>query len=417
MFKITSLKAYVLFWVTFLALCLTLLLTYQSTQYFLKGLDLVTEMQMIRSADQLPEGQQTTTTVFRYHVASSWEYVPEEVRATFVTPPKEHFKLYTHFEDWWYFSPPGKGYFLLSAYNKDNQLRFVSLMFTEKKKPDNSDEPFELDPMVVIALWGLGGLLIFIILIYRIFGKLAKPVQSVSLWAQQLRLESLSQPVPDFQYAELNELAKVIHRNLTDVNAALEREKEFLGYASHELRTPIATLRSNATLLDKVNPDPGSKEREVRDRILRSSLTMKGITETLLWLSRDDKQPIRESELSIDETLQLVINELDYLLVGKEITVEIHTESCTKQLPEAAFRILLTNIIRNAFQHTQRGTIKIKQTASSIQIVNSMASSQGQASTTGYGLGLKLIRKIVERFHWQLNEEKTDETYNLTVNF
>ena len=410
-----SLKAYILVWITLLALCMSALLTYQSTQYFLEGFDEVQEWQMNQAADLLPMGQTSSVTDFGYHVTNKWEHVPEDIRNVFPQPPQRHQKLQVHFENWWYFAPPERSYSLLSAVNKDGEVRYISrkLDSSEKKgKPKHEG----LDPMVVIALWGLGSLAVFIAVIYQVLSNLAHPIQLLYGWAKRLDLNSAHDPPPDFHYDELNQLAAIVYESIRKVRVTLEREKEFLGFASHELRTPIATLRSDATLLDKVNPSPTPKEKEVRDRILRASLTMKGITETLLWLNRDSKEEIDTSVVNVEETVRQVVHELEYLVIGKSIEVTVETSSCSRPLPEAAFRILIANIIHNAFQHTTSGTIQVIQDDKSIQVTNTLPGDQA-VSQTGFGLGLKLIRKIVNRFNWQLVEKKEASTMKMTVVF
>ncbi|WP_271270620.1 sensor histidine kinase [Aliamphritea hakodatensis] len=410
-----SLKSYILFRIILLAICMSALLTYQSTQYFLEGFDSVQESQMIQASKLLPPGQNAITTDFGYHVADRWEKVPENIRNIFPTPPERHQKQLIHFENWWYFAPPEKSYSLMSLRNKHGELRYVSkIMISSNMEKTTSHEG--LDPMVIIALWGLGSLAVFIFVIYRMLNNLTYPVQSIYKWARQLNLKSANESPPDFQYDELNQLAKIIHGSIQNAGQALEREKEFLGFASHELRTPIATLRSNATLLDKISTSPSLKEREVRDRILRASLTMKGITETLLWLNRDSQEALETTDVHIEYTLQQVTGELDYLLAGKDVEVSIRTQPTIMQLPEAAFRILITNIIRNAFQHTISGKIQIIQDGNSIRVINTLPASQAKTQT-GFGLGLKLIRQLVSRFNWALTEQEEDASKQMTVIF
>ncbi len=410
-----SLKSYILFWITLLAICMSALLTYQSTQYFLEGFDSVQESQMKQAARLLPPGKSSTTTDFGYHVTDNWESVPDNIRNIFPSPPEKHQELQVHFENWWYFAPPEKSYSLLSLVNKAGELRYISKILSTSNR-EHPEEYEGLDPMVVIALWGLGSLAVFIFVIYRLLHNLSHPVQSLYEWAKQLNLKSSNDSPPDFQYDELNQLADIIHGSIQNVGVTLEREKEFLGFASHELRTPIATLRSNATLLDKISTSPSPKEREVRDRILRASLTMKGITETLLWLNRDSQEVLPTTAINLEDILRQVASELDYLLSGKEVTVTIQTQPTVMQLPEAAFRILITNIIRNAFQHTTGGVIRIIQDDNTIRVINTLPAHQDQ-SQTGFGLGLKLIRRIVSRFSWELTEQEKDSTKQMTVVF
>lgn len=410
-----SLKTYILFWITLLAISMSALLTYQSTQYFLKGFDSIQEAQMNQAARLLPEGESTIVTDFGYHVTDRWENVPERIREIFPAPPGQHREIQIHFENWWYFAPPEKSYSLLSVATQNGEIRYISKIIDSSRMAKTKQHQ-GLDPMVVIALWGLGSVVVFIGMIYRVLNSLARPVQSLYAWAKTLNLNSAKEPPPDFQYKELNQLADIIHSSINKVGQTLEREKEFLGFASHELRTPIATLRSNATLLDKINDTPSPKEREVRDRILRASLTMKGITETLLWLNRDNQEALQTTAVDIEETLQQITGELEYLLAGKPIEITIRTQPTVLYLPEAAFRILITNLVRNAFQHTTSGYIQVIQDNQSVQVINSLTGDTS-GKQAGFGLGLKLIRRIVGRFNWYLVEQEKDSTKQMTVFF
>lgn len=409
MFRTDSLKTYIFFWVTLLALCMALLLSYQSTQYFLKGLDMITGAQMEEAADLLPAGKREAQIPFGYHVAADWQAVPQPVREVFGQPPQQLDDLQIYFEDWWYFAPPKRAYFLMASRNAQGEVRYIT-RHKDGKRTEEKVSREGLDPMVKIALWGLGAIAVYIALIYRILGNLARPIEALHRWASSLKLESLTRDRPDFQYRELNELATIIHNSLLDVSQTLAREREFLGFASHELRTPIATLRSNATLLDKVSPHPGEKEREVRDRILRASLTMKGITETLLWLNRDEQQLTPMAEVDIAALIQRVVEEQRYLLSGKAVSVQLTITAARRTLPTEAFAILLTNMVRNAFQHTASGEVIIDQREDQITVTNSLT-APNENSQAGFGLGMKLIQKLVKRFEWQLLESHTADQH------
>lgn len=362
-----------------------------------------------------PQKESSLTTDFDYHVTDNWNNVPERIREVFNQAPDNHDQLLIHFENWWYFAPPEISYSLLSTINKDGRVLYVSKIIDQTGK-EVVPEHEGLDPVVIITLWGLGSLAVFILAIYWLFNRLAYPVQSLYEWAKRLDLTNAHDPLPDFQYNELNQLAEIVSGSIRNVGQTLEREKEFLGFASHELRTPIAALRSNATLLDKISTSPSQKERAVRDRILRASLTMKGITETLLWLSRNNQEALETSEVDIEDTVLQITSDLDYLLAGKAIEMSIQTQPRVILLPEAAFGILITNIIRNAFQHTTSGSIQVIQDSKSVQVINTLPSNRAQGQA-GFGLGLKLIRRIVDRFDWILIEKEKDSTKQMTVLF
>ena len=408
-----SLKHYLLFWGISLALCLSLLLSYQGTQFFLKGLDLGKIEQMKHAANLLPVDEKSTQLQFGYHVAISWNLVPDDIKSVFSSPPREFETLIKHYQNWWYFAPPETGYYLMRTTNNLGEQRYISLILDFKTRQSILESKTQLDPMVKIALWGLGAILTYSLLIYCLFIMLSKPISQLYKWASELSLEQQSNALPDFQYEELNALANILYTNMQSMNKALDREKEFLSYASHELRTPIATLKSDITLLDKISPSPTEKEREIRDRMFRSNHTIKGITETLLWMNREHQEPMPLVAIDVETLLKQTISELAHLLKDKNIIVTLETTESQQRLPEAPFIILITNIIRNAFQHTTSGYIHIEQNAEQIQITNNLTKDKN-STNIGFGLGLKLIRKIADRFNWTVIESQSETTKRIT---
>ena len=79
---------------------------------------------------------------------------------------------------------------------------------------------------------------------------------------------SLSQ---EFRYKELNALAGMIHGSLQNVRNTLNREREFVNHASHELRTPIAVIRSSAALLHRVIDSENTKGNNALARVDHAS--------------------------------------------------------------------------------------------------------------------------------------------------
>ncbi|MGD9217002.1 MAG: hypothetical protein PVJ84_19485, partial [Desulfobacteraceae bacterium] len=63
-------------------------------------------------------------------------------------------------------------------------------------------------------------------------------------------------------------------------------------------------------------------------------------------------------------------------------------------------RIVIHNLIRNAFQHTWRGTIRITQQNGTVDIVNDTAKENGNSEDMGFGLGLQLIEQLTARLNW-----------------
>lgn len=71
------------------------------------------------------------------------------------------------------------------------------------------------------------------------------------------------------------------------VELAWERQRQFVADASHELKTPLTVILSNAQLLGEAEGDPALRSR-LRENILSMSARMRSLVESLLDLARVD---------------------------------------------------------------------------------------------------------------------------------
>ncbi|GLO63958.1 hypothetical protein MACH09_44660 [Vibrio sp. MACH09] len=408
------------FFVSLLAIGTITILVYSalSANAFIDGLNASmrkTMLDVARSSnveDGEPKYQLT------YYIASRWQDLPEEIQNSFETEPVTMYELFTYFEFESMFEPPETGYFLIKAQSEQNELRYVAKMlnridFARTKSLGNSPKH-----EVSLLLYAIGGVVLFAVIIILLIRKIARPIERLKDWAKSLDQNKLQQPAPDFDYAELNMLANIIKNSLNSVQQSLDREQEFLSYASHELRTPIAVTRTNSELLSKmmtVNNNP-EKQIEVVERIKRASITMTDLTETLLWLNRSEGKSLVTEHVQLGELTEQLVHDLDYLLEGKSVEVTLSVDTQSFELPVTLCRIVLANLLRNAFQHTSDGRVSVIQTGRSLTITNQNSHALEQNEALGFGLGLKLTKKLIDQHQWQFTSEDIEggRTVHLT---
>ena len=98
---------------------------------------------------------------------------------------------------------------------------------------------------------------ILCLMIWLLLRRIARPAQALESWAAALDQPKLKTPPPDFCYPELNRLAELIRNSLIAEHLTLERERLFLQYSSHELRTPISVVLAATELLCKIQQGRG----------------------------------------------------------------------------------------------------------------------------------------------------------------
>ncbi|MBB1445157.1 HAMP domain-containing sensor histidine kinase [Pseudoalteromonas sp. SG43-3] len=424
-----SLRLYFFATMVLLSSLMAIGFSFLSVNYFIDGLDrgLNGVMHALSQSTEVKNGEPAEMIGFK--IASRWEDMPSEIQQRF-TKPTEIGVLQKSKVKPSFFSMPEDLYFVAYFQNPAGEPRYVSRIMLEKerlKKQSSPDKPIK--KLAWIALTGVTAIALFTFFLFMVMKKIAKPVESLRGWAKSLNQKNLQNTPPDFTYNELNTLATLIRSSLLSAHDSLEREQRFLSYASHELRTPISVIRSNVELLNRLSEKAplSDKQHLTLQRIERAGLTMSDLTETLLWLSRNDDQQSAPEPVNLAEKITTLSNELDYLLNSKQVDVLINTDNqnTTINTEATACHIVLTNLIRNAYQHTQQGQVRITQQDSRVIIVNSSAQTDtphsanntNKPANIGYGLGLELSEKIIKRHGWVYEVKDMPGRYEVVVDF
>ena len=154
------------------------------------------------------------------------------------------------------------------------------------------------------------------------------------------------------------------------------------------------------------------------ERIARSVTNMENIIETLLWLSREDAAVDQNQNFAVVPVVQETIEQNRYLIANKPIEIELVTEGEPQlNIPAPLFQIALTNLIRNAIQHTVSGNISVivkhdrvlvSDTGTGIENADLKLVTQRHVrgnGSKGFGLGLSIVKRLCDRFGWNFDIE------------
>jgi len=217
---------------------------------------------------------------------------------------------------------------------------------------------------------------------------------------------------------EVGVLAKALEQAMQRVEAFVERENRFNRYTSHELRTPVTIVKGAAALLKKkitAETDPAYRPLM---RIERAVSNMENIIETLLWLSREDMAVDQHQVCEVVSVVQETIGQTRHLLGNKPIDIELIPENHPQlSIPAPMFQIMLTNLIRNAIQHTASGKIIVMVKDDRVIVSDTgTGMDPGELKLVtqphlpgdrdrGFGLGLSIVKRLCERLSWRLKIE------------
>lgn len=197
-----------------------------------------------------------------------------------------------------------------------------------------------------------------------------QPVQRLMSRIDSISPDDLSQRVPEpWRVVEIAALAGAFNRLLSRVEAAVHRMQRFTANASHELRSPLASLRTSLQVCLRRSRSE-AEYRELGEEMLLEIERLSRSVEALLLLARQDRgeQPapsdtvdLRAIAGSARRTLAALIEER-----GLELRIEVstHAEMSSRSgadtLPPvlgdaAQLELMLINLLDNAVKHSPQG--------------------------------------------------------------
>lgn len=113
------------------------------------------------------------------------------------------------------------------------------------------------------------------------------------------------------------------HWMVKPVERAWDQQRQFVSDASHELKTPLTVIMSNAELLQTDEYDD-ERKRQFSGNILTMSYQMRHLVESLLELARTDKGQVRKafSRVNMSETVTDAVLPFEPVFFEKGITVQ-----------------------------------------------------------------------------------------------
>ena len=211
------------------------------------------------------------------------------------------------------------------------------------------------EAIVAALLLGLPLLAVVVgVATFLFVGRTLRPVEAMRRQAATITAKNLHARLPvSGTDDEIAALASTMNTMLDRIEAASAAQRRFVADASHELRSPLATIHANVDLLDAA-PLPESSARSVQ-RIHTESARMARLVDDLLLLARVDDSALRLRSQDVDLD-DLVYAERDRLAVqhpALRIGGGVEPVRVTGD-PDRLHRAL-RNLVDNAARHARHG--------------------------------------------------------------
>ena len=220
-----------------------------------------------------------------------------------------------------------------------------------------------------------------------------RPIKRMTKTATAIAAGELAERVPEgSEGTEAGELAHALNRMLEIRTRSEEQLRRFVADASHELRTPITTIRGYAELHRAGGLTDADALAEAMRRTEQEATRMGTLVDDLLHLARlDQGRPLEREPVDLAALARDAVQDAGAVETERAISIEV-TGACTVAGDEGRLRQVLGNLVTNALVHTDPGTpveVRVRREADEVVVT---------VTDHGDGMPKEVADRAFERF-------------------
>jgi len=242
------------------------------------------------------------------------------------------------------------------------------------------------------------------LLIPPVLRRLLRPLDDLAAQTRSIDAESLATRLPTAGLpAELQPIAQCLNDLFIRLESSFDRERQVSADLAHELRTPLAELKTWAGCALKW---PETRDPSTDREIMASAEHMEAIVTRMLALARSElgQIPLAAEPVDVSALLAQTWKSFAPRAEAKDLRVEWDLRPATRTTDPALLRSILNNLLENAVEYAPAGgRIRIGAGAADGEVAIEIAN-------TTTGLRPQDIARFFERF-WRKEQSRSGEQH------
>jgi two-component system sensor histidine kinase MprB len=266
--------------------------------------------------------------------------------------------------------------------------------------------------LVVLMLVGAAGVALGAALGALVARTALAPVASFTRRTEELASDGdTSQRIETDRTDELGRLARTFNTTLDALERSVEAQRHLVADASHELRTPIASLRANIQTLEHAQRLPAHERESLRADILQELDELTSLVADIVELARGAKPGELVDDVRVDQIVEDVAARAR-ARAQDGVTLDVRTEPTLVRGEPERIQRAISNLVDNALKWSPDGaTVEIELAAGGLSVrdhgpgfsesdlphvFERFYRADSARALPGSGLGLAIVRQAVE---------------------
>ena len=301
--------------------------------------------------------------------------------------------------------------------NKGNKDYFIVL---EDSKLKSTKEIKNFSLIVIGSTISLGSLVY-----YFLVSRSLKPLKELKEKVQEIDIDKVNSEEKIYmegQSQEIEELSLAFQKSLDKIYGSYAREKALSSSIAHELNTPVAVMKSSLEIYFMKNKVEDRELKELLDNFDENIDRISKIIESLLFLNRRENAISRKFD--IKDLVEEIVFDLEDLAEEKNVNLISKMGSREIYTSDILLERVLYNLGKNAIAYNKEGGlvefdfaedeenyfIYVRDTGLGIDEEEKekvfdlfyRVDESRNKKTGGYGIGLNLVKNIVEKLGGQV---------------